>query len=365
MSTNATLTETRIEIGDRHTTLFHLEGATRTTPLPLGEAAAYRELHQKVSELHRCDYGVLAKGRNSAILNKLMPSYCANEYWRKYLQSSRPGPWHAWNAALPLKATLKRRIALYPPAGFTAKISPVPFEYIYPFGWSTWISIRITGKHTLLDVRELVERLFNEPAWAITGESAPKTLPQLLNIISGGVNEDAFDGSETASIDAPEIAIVTTVLAKHGLSPVLGALSSEDKKTLQRIVRPKGALPLEPFSDMVHRLAIPGDEDYIVLDKFGRFIWMEHLLRNENRNHQHLACYHTNSFVALIQAWHFFGLMQATWNLKNGPRRLQELCETAMYRLRNPTFCNASLKEFLTLDAVRNTISHTAQDSEQ
>ena len=103
------------------------------------------------------------------------------------------------------------------------------------------------------------------------------------------------------------------------------------------------------------------DVDYMAADNFGRFIWMEHLLRREgagaNHNYQHLECYHQNSFAALLQAWHVAGLVEAARDASSPPPRLTDLAAAAKRQLRDPRFVNASSREFLKSKDVQDLVA--------
>ena len=56
-----TLTETRIEIADRHTTLHYLcDEKAPTEPMPFGDADGYKALYAKVLEPKGARYGELS-----------------------------------------------------------------------------------------------------------------------------------------------------------------------------------------------------------------------------------------------------------------------------------------------------------------
>ena len=73
--------------------------------------------------------------------------------------------WLVWPEALPLEATITRRVEVTPPAGFGAKLRLVPRVLLYPFGWSTWISLQITGEHRIDGLGALVAHLFGDMAF--------------------------------------------------------------------------------------------------------------------------------------------------------------------------------------------------------
>jgi len=344
-----TLTETRIDIADRHTTLCLFAAGKKskkknTSILGLGTEESYTDLYIQADQ-KKVTYASLNDGKAGKILDKIFRVYGPEKYWKKSL-GFQPGPSSAWTEGLPLQASFVSRIRVAPPSGFTAKVSPVPQVLLYPFGWSSWISLLVVGEHTLEELALLVDHLFNQRSFNIEGVSDAKSLQGLLDDISRDIRSDAFCGTETKDSEANDKAIVTTVLAKHGGAPALGALSQLDQKTLKRMVRPAGPETLQAFEKLVFKR----DElNYVVYDQMGRFIWLDQLLRPEGRNHQNLECHHNNSFRSLVQAWQFEGLLTAAsagLRLKQ-PAALQGLVATARRHLEEPRFENATLRAFL------------------
>jgi hypothetical protein len=348
----ATLTEARIEIADRHTTLCHFTAGKKTKRvMTLGDSEGYNALYDKAAAAKGLDYASHF-GSAGKILAKIFPVYKSTKYWVRYLNCD-PATANAWRTALPLHATISERIEVTPPAGFTAKISPVPSILIYPFGWSTWISIRITGEHTLEQLAALEDHLFAQKCIQVGSAGNPVTLPEFLDHASEGIRADAFCGADTHDTGGTNKAVVISVLEKHGASPALGTLDDKAQNMLKRMVRPEGAPSRRSFDNSVFRVDADSDLDYMVIDELGRFIWMERLLYPEDRNHQWLNCYHHNSFMSLVQAWHFEGLLT-----EGGPQSklkpLKEVLAAAQKGLSSPTFTNASLKGFLDLSRVKS-----------
>jgi hypothetical protein len=360
-----TLTETRIEIADRHTTLYHLRRRRPLDkPLPLGDASGYKKLYARVVEMQRAEYGALA-GRTGTVLDKIFPVYSGAKYWRRYL-GCQPDESVVWEGALPLCATIKQRVEITVPYGFDAKLSPLLQVLLYPFGWSTWISIRITGEHSIEDLVSITVHLLNEESFQLSGAKGPLRLSALFGLVSEGIRADAFGGRKTHDYEASEFAIVDTVLAKHGGGPALGALGEEEQGQLMYLVRPTGGRSRRSFDQLVFRFQpkeeLDYDLNYMIADKLGRFIWMEKLLKPEGRNHQWLSCYHNNSFMALVQAWHFEGLLSSSMKEQYKSPRLQELMTNALDRLKQPPFENASQMAFLQLESVQRLIEPSQKD---
>lgn len=354
----ATLTRTRIDIADRHTTLCALSTGQETNAaprLPLGAAKGYTNLYSR-AEKTKVSYESLNLGKRGQILESLFRVYGTEKYWKRYLNGTDPTPSATWSAGLPLLADLNTRFELILPASFKAKVSLLPKVLLYPFGWSTWISLRVVGEHSLEDLNELIEHLFSQKCFQVVGAAQLLSLQSFFDTISKGIRTDAFCGGATADSEGKGKAIVTTVLEKHGGSLALGALSNDEKKKLRRMVRPEGAGSSQPFKELVFQLPWKDELNYLIIDQLGRFIWLEDLLSPGpgDRNPKFLDCYHYNSFRVLVQAWHFLGLLteSAALGLKERAA-LKELVKGARTNLEQPKFRNASIKGFLKLDEVK------------
>jgi hypothetical protein len=183
------------------------------------------------------------------------------------------------------------------------------------------------------------------------------TLSQLFNEVARGVRADAFGKTKTKDRESSEAIVVTTVMAKHGGSPSLGALSFEEQTQMLRLVRPAGALSGRPFNEHAFQFPPRTGIEYVLFDDIGRFNWLEHLLIPEGRNRQLLHCYHTNSFLTLIQADHFMALLDAAGKQKVLSEKLFDVTQVAKDYLKSPTFKNASLRAFLSRSDVKESLT--------
>jgi hypothetical protein len=148
---------------------------------------------------------------------------------------------------VPIEVTLKLRIEVVLDTRFNFAVKPIPRVLLYPFGWSTWISLLLVGEHTLAELAEFLPYIFSEKVFKTSNDSVtPATghpvlsLRHLFDRVANGMRTDAFGGKETKDFDSQDTVVVTTVLAKHGGSLSLGALSTAEKIYLQRIVKPEG-----------------------------------------------------------------------------------------------------------------------------
>jgi len=346
------LIETRIDLADRHTSLYHLnDPALPGAPLPLGDESGYAGLYEKVIKTPGIKYAALRGVSKSAIMDGIFPVFKDSErtgkkgYWRRYL-GLIPDAESVWPEALPLKCKITERIELTAPQAITAKLSPTPYVLLYPFGWSAWINLRITGKHTIEELSEIMMHLATDKSFTVSGKPGAFTVGEIFDLVAAGVRTDAFGGDATRDTEPSEMAQVTTVLAKNGPSLSLGALSDDDDKQIRQIVRPTGPQSKHTLAELATPLKVEGELNYMIIDKMSRFTWMEERLIPEGRNHDWLNCYHNNSFLALVQAWHFEGLVAAAAKAPNKSARLVPLLETAEECLDKPRFPNASVLGF-------------------
>jgi len=342
-----TLTETVIDIADRHTTLYYLGAQPRAGPLPFHAEDAYCALHHRAAG-RSIEYKDAAPGRTPTLLGRLTPGYRNNKYWRRYVgMAATAFPDEAWQHLLPIDARLTRRIVHVPDPRFSFRVSPSPCVRLYPFGWSTWVSLRLLGAHSISDLVTFLELLFTDGALRYEGGPPTLSVDELFADVARSVRVDAFGGDETHDHDTTEIAVVTTVMAKHGGSPALGALGTDEQLELQRIAKPYGPWPSHPFAQRVHSLPGSSDLEYMVYDKHGRFLWVEHLLEPINPNYVYLRCYHNNSFVSLIHAWHLHALLDAV--IKQDPRApvIFDMAKSALHLLGTPGYKCASLRQYL------------------
>jgi hypothetical protein len=345
------LTETLIDVADRHTTLYYLGSPPARHPLPFANSKGYRALHRRLADRGRMDYGDVTPGRASAILGYLKPAYAPNGYWRRYL-----GAWSytkyaypdlAWAHLLPILGVPTRRVEVVLDPRLSLKVSPLPRILLYPFGWSTWLSLRVLGPHSIADLAALLGQLFGGNLLRFDGELDGFTLSKLFDAISGGVRAEAFGGDRTSDFDSQDVAVVVTVIAKYSGSPSLGALGTTERTNLRRIVRPYGPPPGGSFDEHVYRLQ-PGDDlEYLVYDNHGRFLWIEHLLEPFKSEQRALRCYHNNTFMSLVQAWHLHGLLVAVAQQNPLSSTAFNLTKFAIPYLESPPYRCASLVQFL------------------
>jgi hypothetical protein len=327
------LKEAIIDFGDCNTSLGHLKADAVQGPLSLGTAAGYRQLYQQVTG--GVDYQQL-RGQEGAALRRLKPAFQANKYWQRFLggDSAESFPEIAWDSLVPIEARLKLDLRAWPAAGLKVKVSPLPSVLLYPFGWSTWISLLVTGEHSLEDLASLAVHFATAPAYAVSPDTTPGlTLQDLLQRIGKGVWEDVFGGGGVRASSPLERLSVITVLDKYGGAPAIGALEESQGQALRQLVKPGDSPSQKPWKDLVLGLPLgglgSGNFDYVLQDGFGHFIWADHKLKPEGTNHQDLRCYHNNTFRSLIHGWHLVQFLDQASRPKNKAPIVAELVAAA------------------------------------
>jgi hypothetical protein len=187
------------------------------------------------------------------------------------------------------------------------------------------------------------------------------SLQEVLDIIADGVRFDAFGGPATLEVSTPDTLIVVTVLTKGKGSLSCQGLTKGEIQALQKIVRPAGTVTHTLSAEQICEYESGDPLNFMVWDNFGRFIWLQKLIVPEGRNHQHLLCYHNNTFQSMVLALHQRGLLKAALgdkvNLKPAPF---QLLENAAKRLRQPTYLNISLRKLLESSYIKDTLTEAA-----
>jgi hypothetical protein len=350
------LIESMVEVGDCRTTLYYFLKEFDKPSMPFTDAAKYKELHEAIWQGQK-KFGEVSKVTSPAVLKNIATAYHPNKYWftATGLDAIANFPSNAWDQILPLECTLKERIEI-DANGFPFKISPRPRVVLYPFGWTTKLSIRITMDHSLEQLSDFVQYLANQPCIRIKQPvgTAPIPLLRLKDFfarVAAGVRTDVFEGdkSDQGSRDTP--VIVTTVIAKSGISPT----SQPDPallKLMLRVVTPEGYLPTSPFSDHVFLKDPNNKRQFVVSNNHGRFIWIEQLLKNDEHKRMLLLCHHNNSFHSLVHAVHLAELIERAVQQKKKSNAalsasLMGLLVEAESQLSEPRFKNASQRIFL------------------
>jgi hypothetical protein len=349
-----TLTEAMVEVGDCHTSFYHLGPAPpQNPPLLLGTAADYTALYAKVAAPQPVTYQSLT-GNPGVLLNKLSPAFRDNKYWGYFFGVDEPDQYlgNVWKLLAPIRCSVTLRVDF--PSGGKSKltVSPQPDVILYPFGWTNCLSLRVRGEFQLQDLADFNESLFAKKLFTIpnaAGQPVDASVWDVFRSMSKGVRADAFGGALAGDFAPKQPIIVTTIMESHSGNLTLDGLSSSEEQALLRIVKPEPPPPSGNLSDYVHRLPDPKYEKYVVMVDYGRFTWMEDRLLPEDRNYQHLRCNHNNTFNSLVHARHLYQLLTDAVNQNALSPSLTEVAAQANRLLGLPSlyYKSASLRGFL------------------
>jgi hypothetical protein len=371
---SATIKVTMVDLADCRTTLYYLSQSPNDPALPFATAEVYSNLHSTLWETPR-KFSDLRPGYSPAILKMVSPAYRENKYWRKATGlDDLPNYWmSAWKSILPLECTLKDRIA-FVGGHFNFKVSPLPRVLLYPFGWSTKLSFRLSGDHTLEDLSRFVQYAVNQKCISIqstTGtDSDPISLSKYFSRVATGIRADAFGDNKTSDKGPQGLIIVTTVVEKYGFGPTSPPDDDHEKNLMLRIVSPEGPLPSGTWDTFVYQRNPDDSLEFLLFKDRGRFIWNENLLdkKGESWEGQHRAwlhCHHNNSILSLVHALHLHELIIAVDGelkfKKSLPEPVLQLVDAAYRQLSSPGYKNASLRAFLDGKDVQGSIK-TAVD---
>jgi len=354
-----TLTETMVDVADCHTTLYYLSKTPPAhAPLSLGNRDDYRHLHELIRGDGTTGYVDLT-GTAAEIIDRVVHSYRKkSKYWTRFVGDDSFPQYSVkpWERVLPLQASLKSRVEFVNNGTFNFKVSPLPTVVIYPFGWSTWLSLRLTSAHTLSDLSRFVQYIFNAKAFKINGGPA-LSLREYFTAVADGIRADVFGDKDTNDSSSPQFVLVTTVIAKHGGSPPLKLLTPDEQLEMLRLVKPEGPPPKKDFESYVKPASSKDPLQFVVVNDLSRFIWLENLLKGVGQNRVWLGCHHHNTMRSLVHALQ----LQRLITLSSGDKRqlsqpLLELLQAGKERLSTPGYRNLSLQVFLESPEVKAAI---------
>jgi hypothetical protein len=302
------------------------------------------------------------------MLDKMSPFFRKNNYWNRFFATGQVAvyPDLAWDFLLPILCSLKVRINFVPDAKFKFQVRPIPSVLLYPFGWSACMSLRLVGPHEVDDLAAFNQHIFANKSFSVDPDPTPAapsrfSLREVFDYIAEGVRTDAFGGLKTKDFGPNDAVVVTTVMAKNGGTLKPEGLSNDQQKVLLRIVKPEGPPLAGKIQDYIYDL--DPNVKYLVMDNYGRFIWMEDRLNPMDRNYEHLRCYHNNTFNSLVHARHLFQVLTQAARLKVLPAPVSDLTDKAVAALDSASlyYENASLREFLSAPEVSNARNNMAK----
>lgn len=335
-----TLKMSRLEFADCNSTITHLGVPPGNTSLNLAPGSEYTELYKKLAT-KGLKFEVL-KGQPGKVLYHLRPAYHGNRYWHRYFGREETESYSemVWEKIVPIEALVAIRPDASTGAASAVKVSSQLRVFLYPFGWSTWISLLVTGEHRLEDLAKIANTLAREPAYRLNpGPLELQTLRQVFRFVAKGVWDDVFGGGTLRAFSPPDVLSVTTVLDKFGGAPALQALSPEHEDALRRLTSPTDGGSIKPLNDLRRDLPLgkggAGNLDYALQDGMGVFLWVDHLLKSDDRNRR-LACYHNNTFLALLHAWQIVTFLGEATAVRNPSSALAELVAAAVKMIKQP-----------------------------
>lgn len=362
---SAKLGVSMVDVADCRTTLYYLLKPPAMPALPFTSENDYNQLHQDLSAGPR-KIENLRPGYSAKMLKDLAPAYSNNKYWRKAtgLDDLATYWMSAWSSLLPLHCHLLERIEIEA-GGLNLKTSPKPMVLLYPFGWSTKVSIRLTQDHSLETLSKFLAHLANSKCIRVLAANGTKSnlfsLQEYFSRVATGVRADAFGNNQTGDKSANDLIYVTTVLQKNGFSPTSNP-DEDEKNVMLRIVSPEGALPDGSLSDYLYQRSSHEPRDFVLFRKNGRFIWTEDLLDNTDpQNRIRLECRHHNSLHTMAHAQHLCNLINRVLakpiKAKGGlSDTLFTLIFEAANQLSSPGYENASLRAFLKAEEAQSAI---------
>jgi hypothetical protein len=324
--------------------------------MPFNKRERYIDLSEKIRSRPTDYKDVANEPRNNPVLGRLEAGYSANTYWSRLFHTTEVDTYQywTWDKLVPIHAYLAERPQWIEDAHRAFKVSPIVRVLLYPFGWSTWVSLLVTRSHALHDIAELNQRCLKEPVFRWRGLQV--SVNRLFQEVAADIRTDVFGKDDAELADPLDVISVTTVLAKHGGSPALGGLSKSERQELLGTVRPPGAPTKDDLDGHVYRIDPDSNTEYILHNRNRRFIWLEHLLSPVGRNQQHLRCYHENTFRSLLHACHCTTLLSAASKAHTRRRiantELLLLLRSAIAVVEDPPlerpgrYKNASLVEF-------------------
>jgi hypothetical protein len=228
------------------------------------------------------------------------------------------------------------------------------------------MSLRLVGPHEVDDLAAFNQHIFANKSFSVDPDPNPAapsrfSLREVFDYIAEGVRTDAFGGLKTKDFGPNNAVVVTTVMAKNGGTLKPEGLSNDQQKVLLRIVKPEGPPLAGKIQDYIYDL--DPNVKYLVMDNYGRFIWMEDRLNPMDRNYEHLRCYHNNTFNSLVHARHLFQVLTQAARLKVLPAPVSDLTDKAVAALDSASlyYENASLREFLSAPEVSNARNNMAK----
>ena len=181
------LNESIVDVADQHTILDHIgkkvairgkktrsnsrpaQRKSPVAPLPFETQKSYCNL------LARMDGKAIAysdvHGSDGTVLARLRPAYVKDKFWLRLVPRTdiKRFPSFSWGRLLPIQGTLMKKVTFVPNPNWPQKFSPVPRVLLYPFGWSTSLSVMVSRPHSIHDLADFLEHLFTGACLLVEG----------------------------------------------------------------------------------------------------------------------------------------------------------------------------------------------------
>jgi hypothetical protein len=339
------LTQTVLDVADCNITPHYLTGNAADSPLPFASAQSYDAFYQSIAAARKTKYADVRKQEGAAI-DQLRGAFSPNRFWERYLGSKDEETYarDAWENIVPLAATWKQTLSIVLPLPVNVTVRPQPLVLLYPFGWSTWISFKIDGEHSLADLATLTTHLVEGNAYRLGTEANALTLQYVLDRVGKGIRDDVYGGS---FFNPQELLTVTTVLGKHTGSLSLGAMTDPaESQALKRILRSDDTTPPQKLGIALKKGESP-QRDFVLHDGYSWFLWADYRLKPVERNAQKLRCYHNNTVRSLINVWLLQTFLTQAMKIKPWSAALNDLVDRVLQWLAAPPYKNFSMISFL------------------
>lgn len=302
-------------------------------------------------------------------------------YWCRHFGNGaiETFPDRAWERIVPIEARppVRRRLTVSHPKGVQVQVRPILRVLLYPFGWSTWISLLVLGDHTLENLARLVDQCLKGANYYFDRTPSKLTLAELRQEIGNDVRRHFF--GDDPHFESPiDVRTVATVLEKFGGAPALRALGENDERSLRRLVSAGQGASSKNLEFLVQPLrrkdpATTGNIDYALLENGNVFLWADHRLkRGSPWNRKHLREYHNNTFFSLVHAWQLCHFLQRAANAPRGVKKkkdgpLVQLVKVAIEQLDQPGsskryYRNRCLLSFLEGAEVRSAVEKAKEN---
>jgi hypothetical protein len=367
MTKSAKFNKTRIDIFDFHINVDNfLLDSHYTPPIEIFTEDSYATLCFNIDCYRDMGMGfsLATKGRSSVIINKLYNFYKNKPFWNQYELGLSKNNFmeKAFLNFIPISTSLIPFINLKPNnrAGFTTRLSPRVL--LFPFGWSTWIDILVTGDHGLESLASLLKGVFTDAIFSLDSNITYQRMEDVLVDFTDKIRDDVYGGNDRCIRNLQEKFIITSVLGRSAGYLSCDALDSDtDDPFLHTIINPGNST----HGSLSQKHIFPGKKgepslNFLAWDKCGIFNYQNDLLNGPKENLNRLECYHGNTWKSLVLAKLQRELLEV--KIQSSDKKFTAVFDTllknALHKLETLPIRNASLRHYLESDEVTTTIKN-------